>query len=196
MKQIVRMACVAICLSGAGQIQAQGLKSLLGGLVKTVAGDVTTTETSITGTWTYSAPDCVFTSDNALMQAGSEIASQKVEEKLADIFDKAGMKGMAMVIGEDKTFAIRAKGKSVLTGTYTFDNEKKELHLSTKIGFKATAHVSAMGNKLGLTFEVDKLLELLKKISSTIGSQNTTIQSINKLAESYNGLRLGFELTK
>ena len=57
-----------------------------------------------------------------------------------------------------------------------------------------TAYVVLSDNQLSLLFNVDKLLDFLTKLSSL--SDNTALQTINKLASEYDGMKLGFELSK
>ena len=50
------------------------------------------------------------------------------------------------------------------------------------------------GNKLQLTFDVSKLMKIVNAVASISGS--STIQGLNKLLQSYDGLEAGFELKK
>ena len=59
---------------------------------------------------------------------------------------------------------------------------------------KMNAAVVFMDNQLSLLFEADKLLDFISKLSSLSGS--TTLQSISKLTEQYDGVKLGFDLKK
>ena len=197
MKRIVRLFCAMTMLMMVSQANAQDLKSLLGGVLNNVVGDKATTESSIVGMWKYSAPHCQFTSDNALMQAGGELASQKVEEKLLSIFDKVKIENMTVTFKPDSTFAINNSNKTLLNGTYTFDGTEKTVQLASKMGFKATAYVKTnLNGTLDLAFAADKLLDLLKKVSAVAAKQSSTLNTINSLASNYKGVRLGFELKK
>ncbi|MDO4950402.1 MAG: DUF4923 family protein [Bacteroidales bacterium] len=197
MKRFVRLFCVMAMLAVVSQANAQDLKSLLGGVLNSVVGDKATTESSIIGTWKYSAPQCQLTSENALMQAGGELASQKVEEKLLPIFNKVKIENMTVSFKADSTFAIGNSNKPLLNGTYTFDSTEKTVQLTSKMGFKATAYVTTnLNGTMGLTFAADKLLELLKKVSAVAATQSSTLSTINSLASNYKGVRLCFELKK
>ena len=51
-------------------------------------------------------------------------------------------------------------------------------------------------NGIGLLFEGKKLLTLIQTMSALSGNNNTTIKTIGDVASSYNGLRVGFDMTK
>jgi hypothetical protein len=172
------------------------LKSILSGVVKTVVGDKTTTASSIIGTWKYSQPECAFESDNLLTQAGGEAAATKVEKKLATVYKTLKLTSITYTFNEDNTYSYSIGSKS-FSGTYTFDSTNKTVTMtSTTLGTSLTAYVTTTGSTMTLTFDADKLLTVMQSISSLAASANSTASLINTLASSYDGMRLGFELTK
>lgn len=193
---LLRCLCLS-ALIGAASLHAgaQDLKSILSGVAKAVVGDKATTESSIIGTWTYSKPDCQFESESLLAKAGGEVAAAEVEEKLATVYEKVKMTGCQYVFNEDGTYSFIAN-KRTTTGTYTFDNEAKTIAMKTKLGIKSTAHVTVTGSTMSLVFEADKLLSILKTLTGAVSKLNSTASTINSLAGNYDGLMLGFELTK
>lgn len=182
-------------LLGTVGTQAQDLKSILSGVVKEVVGDKATTESSIVGTWAYSAPDCQFKSENLLSKAGGAVAAQKVEEQLKTVYDKIGMSGCQYVFNADSTYTIKVKSRT-LSGTYTFDSEAKTITMKPKLGIKMTANVAVTGSTMSLTFNADKLMSFLKTLLGSVSKLNSSASTISTLAENYDGLLLGFELTK
>ena len=56
------------------------------------------------------------------------------------------------------------------------------------------AYVSKSGNNLSLTFDVTKLMNLISKAGSISG--NSSLKTLSKLLESYDGMCAGFELRK
>ena len=70
---------------------------------------------SIVGTWEYSEPAILFTSDNFLAQAGAKIASNKIEQNIQKHLNKYGIKKGAL------KFTFRSDG------TYTEVLGKKTL---------------------------------------------------------------------
>lgn len=196
MKTMNVWKCLGIALmlfAGSANAGAQDLKSILSGVVKSVVGDKTTTSTTIVGTWSYDGPACNFESDNLLAQAGSTVASSTVESKLESIYNKVGLSSSEFTFNEDETFSVAIKGKTV-TGTYTFDDEAKTISMKTKVGMKFTANVTVTGSSMDLTFNVDKLMTVLKTITSAASSLSTTASTISTLAENYDGMTVGFTL--
>lgn len=194
--KLVKLLCLVALIMAAGTgAQAQDLKSLLSGVVKSVVGDQTTTESSIVGTWAYSAPDCQFESDNLLAKAGGEVAATQVESKLKTVYKKLGMTNSQFTFSEDGSFSISIKGKSA-SGTYTFDSDAKTVSMKTSLGVSFTAYVTVTGSSMSLVFDASKLMTVLKSVAGAAASVNSTASTISSLAGSYSGLRLGFELTK
>lgn len=189
--------CIALAAGAlsATLAPAQDLKSVLTGVIKNVAGDKTTTETSIIGTWTYVGPECQFESENLLTKAGGEAAAKKVEEKMAPVYKKAGLEGCTYTFNEDGTYTSTIKGKAT-NGTYTFDAEKKTVTMKGKLGIKTTAYVTVVGSSMSLVYNADKLMSALQAVSGSLSGLNSTASTINSLAKQYKGLRLGFELKK
>jgi hypothetical protein len=194
---VFKMMMVAMLLVASSMnANAQNLKSILSGVVKTVVGDKTTTASSIIGTWKYSQPECAFESDNLLTQAGGEAAATKVEKKLATVYKTLKLTSITYTFNEDNTYSYSIGSKS-FSGTYTFDSTNKTVTMtSTTLGTSLTAYVTTTGSTMTLTFDADKLLTVMQSISSLAASANSTASLINTLASSYEGMRLGFELTK
>lgn len=179
----------------AGSAGAQDLKSMLSSVVKSVVGDKATTETSIIGTWTYAGPKCQFESENLLAKAGGEVAAQEIEEKIQTVYEKVGMDGCQYTFGEDGSYSYTFKGKTS-SGTYTFDSEAKTITMKSKLGIKTVAYVTVIGDDMSLVFNADKLMSVLKTITGAASSVNSTAATLNSIAKSYDGLKLGFELKK
>lgn len=185
----------AVMTVAAGNAGAQDLKSVLSGVVKNVVGDKTTTASSIIGTWTYAGPECQFESDNLLAKAGGEVAAKEVEEKIQKVYEKLGMDGCQYTFNEDGSYSCTIKGKTS-SGTYTFDSDAKTVTMKSKLGIKTVAYVTVTGDDMSLVFKADKLMSVLKTITSAAASVNSTASTISSIADSYDGLRLGFELKK
>ena len=65
-----------------------------------------------------------------------------------------------------------------------------------KLGIKTTAYVTVLGSSMSLVYNADKLMSALKMISGSLSGLNSTASTLNTIAKSYDGLRLGFELKK
>lgn len=193
---MLRCLCMAaVMTAAAGNAGAQDLKSVLSGVVKNVVGDKTTTASSIIGTWTYAGPECQFESDNLLAKAGGEVAAKEVEEKIQKVYEKVGMDGCQYTFSEDGSYSCTIKG-TTSSGTYTFDSDAKTVTMKSKLGIKTVAYVTVTGDDMSLVFKADKLMSVLKTITSAAASVNSTASTISSIADSYDGLRLGFELKK
>ena len=196
MKKTVILLVLMIC-SFSISVQAQDIKSILTGLVQTAVGDKLTTENSVIGTWSYSAPACILASDedDILSNAGSSLVSTTAESTLTKVYSKIGFDKCIFTFNEDGTYTTTA-GKVSSKGTYTFNAEDKTITFKTKLGISYTAKVSVTINSMSLTFKADKALTAVKAIAGIAGSITSYAQTINSLANKYNGLSLGFELAK
>ena len=194
MKKIICILTLLCAISV--NVDAQDLKSILSGIAQKVVGDKTTTAASIVGTWKYVGPDCQFKSDNLLANAGGEVASAKVEEKLKSVLEKVGINTIVYTFNEDGTCSYKIKGKTT-SGTYVFDTEAKTITIKTgKLGISITAYVVTLGSNMSFVYDADKLMSVLKTISSAVSKVNSTASTINSLASSFDGMKLGFELQK
>lgn len=177
------------------QANAQDWKSILTGVTKAVAGDKTTTASSIIGTWKYIAPECQFESESLLSKAGGEVAAKKVEEQMQTVYNKIGLNGCQYIFNEDGTYSYTLKNRT-LKGTYTFDDTAKTITMKNKLGIKTTAYVTVAGNNMSLVFNADKLMSVLKTLTGAASKINDTASTLHSIASSYDGLMLGFELEK
>ena len=158
----------------------------------------TTFKVDVTGTWTYSGTAVKFESDDLLKSTAASLAAGQVEDKLDSYVSKVGIKAgtFSFTFKEDKTFTATVKGKS-FDGTYSLSEDYKTIALQfgKAIGLKPfNAAVSATSSQLDLLFPADRLLELLEKLTSS--SSNATLKTIGTIANQYDGMKLGLELTR
>ena len=185
--------------------QAQSLKDILNSsavrdAVTAVTGGKQLSVENLAGTWTYVNPAIQLEGDNALKNVAASVAASEIEKKLNEYCAKVGIEAGAFnyTFNADSTFTSQLKGRT-LNGTYSFNAEEKTIELKygklSKLNLATmTAYVVLSDNQLSLLFNVDKLLDFLTKLSSL--SDNTALQTINKLASEYDGMKLGFELSK
>ena len=208
MKIIFRIIFASIMMCGlCGSVEAQTLKDLLkkaagSSAVQEVVESVTgiSLQADIKGTWDYSGVAVKLVSEDLLKSAAAGVAAGQVEDKLDGYVQKIGIKpgAFGFTFSEDNTFTTTFKGKNI-PGTYTLDEQAKTLTLtygktSFMKGFTMTATVNITSSQLDLMFNADKLLDFIGKVSAT--SKNTTLSAISAVAEQYDGMKLGFELTK
>ena len=169
-----------------------GLAGLLGKITDALK------PTDLTGVWEYSGPAVNFKTDNLLMQAGGAAASATIKNKIEPYYQRAGLDRTVLTIEKDSTFVMKFR-KGQLKGNIVSGEEGKMIFQFKAFGKinigKMDASVSKLqGNKLQLTFDVSKLMKIVNAVASISGS--STIQGLNKLLQSYDGLEAGFELKK
>lgn len=149
------------------------------------------------GTWTYESPAVTFKSDNALQKIGGSAAASAIENKIAPYYEKAGITALKLTVDEDNNFTMQLK-KGTLKGTLSKD-EDGNLHFKfNALGKIQLASVSAFatksGNTLNLTFDVSKLITIVKTVSSVSGI--SSLNTVSSLLSSYDGIYAGFKLNR
>lgn len=176
---------------------AQIGSGLISSLIGNVLGTPTLKKANLIGTWNYTSSDCKFESENFLQQAGGEIAAKTIENKLNDLFGKVGIKqgSLSFTFNEDGSYQMGIGGRNI-SGTYTLDEATGALTMVGMLGItKSEATVSLnSANNISILYDATKLMQVLNGFASQSG--NTTIQSLSSLIGSYDGLKIGFELTK
>lgn len=195
MKSIRILFVIAAMLFASATTQAQSLKDILSGIADKVTGSLTSSSSSIVGTWTYDSPDCSFDSESLLAKAGSTVASTKINSSLKSIYSKLGVTGAQMTFNEDGSYSVKIK-KKTSSGTYTYDSSSKTITLKPTVGGTITAYASFGTSSLSILFDSSKLMTGLKAITSVASSVNSTASTINSLLSNYNGAKLGFKMKK
>ena len=198
---------MAVMMMFSAHVSAQSLGDVLGSVLgnNSQAGDLASGLTSVfssnkqataekmVGTWTYTEPAIVFTSDNILAKAASKIAANKVESKLQEQLSKYGIKpgAFSMTFNEDGTFTETLKGKTS-KGTWQVKDSKLILSI---VGVKAlTITTQIDGKDMQFVTDATKLLNLFKTLGAK--SSNTSIKTVATLMKSVNGMQAGITLRK
>lgn len=182
-------------LGGNSNSSSSAGSSIINGILNNVIGSGTFSKQDLCAhTWKYSKPGCAFTSENLLAKAGGEIAANKVEEKLGEYYSKFGFSGSNtyFTFKTDGTFAAKIDGKS-WQGNYTFDEKTHAIQMKGLI-LSMSGYATKTTNGISLLFDQKKLLNLIKTIGSLKG--NSTLSAIGTIANNYDGMRVGFEMTK
>ena len=197
-KKIFFAAFVAAFSMAANNSQAQSLKDLfnkdnISKVVNAVTGQ--TQAIDMTGTWSYNGSAVEFESENLLMQAGGVAAASVAENKLNEQLTKVGIKAgqMSFTFNADSTFTSTV-GKRTMNGTYSYNAETQQVSLKYLKLINLNAKVNCTTESMELLFNSDKLLKLLAFIGSK--SNSTALKTVSSLAESYDGMMVGFELKK
>lgn len=197
-RNILLLALTAAFLFTANGSKAQSLKDLftkdnISKVVSAVTGKHAAID--MTGTWTYTGSAIEFESDNLLQKAGGAAAASVAETKLNEQLSKIGVKEgkMNFTFNPDSTFTSTF-GKKTMKGTYSYDPSTDQVDLKYLRLLNLHAKVNCTDNSMELLFNSDKLLKLLVFLGSK--SSSTTLKTIGSLADSYDGMMLGFELKK
>lgn len=171
--------------------------SIINGILNNVIGSATFSQADLCAhTWKYSKPGCAFTSENLLAKAGGEIAASKVEEDLSKYYSKFGFSksNTYFTFKTDGTFAAKIDGKS-WNGTYIFDEKTHAIQLKGLL-LSASGFATRTANGISLLFEQKKLLTLIKTLSKLNLTGSTTMSAVSSIVDNYDGVRIGFEMTK
>ena len=182
-------------LGGNSNSSSSAGSSIINGILNNVIGSGTFSKQELCAhTWKYSKPGCAFTSENLLAKAGGEIAANKVEEKLGEYYSKFGFSGSNtyFTFNTDGTFTSKIDGKS-WQGNYSFDEKTHAIQLKGLL-LSMSGYATKTTNGISLLFDQKKLLNLIKTIGSLKG--NSTLSALGTIANNYDGLRVGFEMTK
>jgi hypothetical protein len=198
---------MAVMMMFSAHVSAQSLGDVLGsvlgnnsqasdlasGLTSVFSSNKQATAEKMVGTWTYTEPAIVFTSDNLLAKAASKIAANKVESKLQEQLSKYGIKpgAFSMTFNEDGTFTETLKGKTS-KGTWQVKDSKLILSI---VGVKAlTITTQIDGKDMQFVTDATKLLNLFKTLGAK--SSNTSIKTVATLMKSVKGMQAGITLRK
>ena len=171
--------------------------SIINGILNKVIGSATFSQADLCAhTWKYSKPGCAFTSENLLAKAGGEIAANKIEEDLTKYYNKFGFSksNTYFTFKTDGTFAAKIDGKA-WNGTYTFDEKTHAIQLKGLL-LSASGFATRTTNGISLLFEQKKLLTLVKTLSKLNLTGSTTMSAVSSIVDNYDGVRMGFEMTK
>lgn len=184
-------------LGGGTTTGSSSTGSIINGILNNVIGSATFSQADLCAhTWKYSKPGCAFTSENLLAKAGGEIAASKIEEDLSKYYSKFGFSksNTYFTFKTDGTFAAKIDGKS-WNGTYTFDEKTHAIQLKGLL-LSASGFATRTTNGISLLFEQKKLLTLIKTLSKLNLTGSTTMSAVSSIVDNYDGVRIGFEMTK
>ena len=146
------------------------------------------------GTWAYLRPGCAFTSENLLAKAGGEVAAAQIEEKLLPYYQQVGISASNtyIIFKEDGTFTSKIVG-TPFSGNYTFDEANQKITLKGML-LSVNCYTKREISGISILFEANKLLTLLQTMSALSG--NKDLQGIGELSKNYDGVRIGFDMSK
>ena len=190
-RELLSLAVLATLLLVPATGRAQSIKDLfnkdnISKVVNAVTGHTETVD--MTGTWRYTGSAIEFESENLLKKAGGTVAASAAEQKLDEQLAKLGIKEGQL------SFTFSTLGKRKLNGTYSYNPTTGMLQLKYMKLIPMNAKVNYTTQQMDLLFEADKLLKLITFLSSK--SSSATLKAISSLADSYDGMMLGYELKR
>lgn len=170
-----------------------GNGDIVSGLTSIFSKDKQATTNNIIGTWSYSEPAIVFTSDNLLTKVAAKVAANKLEDKLQSYLTQYGVKPGALVLtfNEDGTCAETLNGKT-MKGKWEVKDSKLILTLHGIKALQITTQIE--GKNMMFVTDATKLLNLFKAVGAK--STNKNIKTLTTLMKSVDGMQAGVTLKK
>ena len=192
-------------LSGGSQTSGKSSGNDAMSVIGDILGNVIASNTELTvekleGTWVYEAPACKFKSEDFLKSAGGDIAASQISKELAPTYTKLGFSAEKFSFKfENDGEYIMTYGKLPLPGEATKAENSGYFTLEfVKLGTVAIASTPAyfevVGSKMVILFEADKFIDMFRSVVNALGV--TTLNTIFDLVDSYDGVLIGFELSK
>lgn len=196
MKRILLLLTAACCMTAASaQSWTDALKKGASSLADKASGGKLTAAALCTD-WQYARPGVRLDSSDAAAAASGTMLEGTVQEKLAPLFEKAGIRPGSCTFAFDKEGNFTAViGSQTHKGTYVYDPETHAIVLSPEKGrlgigggeWSGYAYLS--GTAMQLLFPADKLVGLAESLGSKIPSLQSTAALLGKFDKVY----LGFE---
>ena len=151
-------------------------------------------QSGILGNWNYTAPSTAFTTQQSLTRAGGNAAVANINSSLASNFNSIGINSSNTSFSflADNKFSAKVNGIP-FSGTYAYNPQNGEIALKTPTE-TIKGNVIKTQRGMGLMFDATQMVNLLQKEGKV--SNAAAVQAVSKLAQSANGARVGFELTK
>lgn len=148
--------------------------------------------------WHYARPGVRLDSSDAAVSVGGTVLEGTVQEKLAPLFEKAGIRPGSCTFTFDREGNFTAViGSQIRKGTYAYDPSTHAVTLTPekgKLGVGAgewSGYAYLSGTAMQLLFPADKLVGL----AASLGSKIPSLQSTAALLGKFDKVFLGFEFT-
>ena len=168
-------------------------EDIISGITSIFSSDKQATTNNIIGTWSYSEPAIMFTSDNLLTKLAAKVAANKLEDKLQSYLTQYGIKPGALVLTfkEDGTCTETLNGKT-MKGKWQVKDSKLILTLGGIKALQITTQID--GKNMMFVTDATKLLKLFKSVGAK--SNNKNIQTVTSLMKGVDGMQAGVTLKK
>jgi len=205
-KNMMRILAAMLMMLAAPSVHAQDWQSVLNGVLgggqsEDIVSGITSifssekqaTKNNIVGTWSYTEPAIMFTSDNLLTKLAAKVAANKLEDKLQSYLTQYGIKPGALVLtfNEDGTCTETLNGKT-MKGKWDVKDSKLVLTLGGIKALQITTQID--GKDMMFVTDATKLLKLFKSVGAK--STNKNIQTVTSLMKNVDGMQAGVSLKK
>lgn len=205
-KNMMRLLAAMLLMLAAPSVHAQDWQSVLNGVLvggqsedivsgitSIFSSDKQANKNNIIGTWSYSEPAIMFTSDNLLTKLAAKVAANKLEDKLQSYLTQYGVKPGALVLtfNEDGTCTETLNGKT-MKGKWQVKDSKLVLTLGGIKALQITTQID--GKNMMFVTDATKLLKLFKSVGAK--STNKNIQTVTSLMKNVDGMQAGVSLKK
>lgn len=122
------------------------------------------------------------------------MVANQLESKMETYLEKLGFEEGKVKLNFDgsSSFTLTVNSKDV-SGTYSV-SESTITFSRSSLSKSVSANISLSGSDMQITFEADKLLDFVSSIASL--SSSSLMSTVSSLADSYDGMQLGFEFEK
>ncbi len=180
-----------------GDSSEGGLADAIGGFINNIAQNKNFSIDDLAGKWEYTGPSVTFESDNALMKIGGAGAATAVEGKLEPYYKRLGMTKSTLTVDADHNFTLKM-GLMLLKGKiekYDDDTIHFKFNAFGKVTLgSAQVNITKAGDKINLTFEATKMVQILTARASKVNS--SSVSALADLLNSYDGIYMGFKMQK
>ena len=205
-KNMMRLLAAMLLMLAAPSVHAQDWQSVLNGVLgggqsedivsgisSIFSSDKQANKNNIIGTWSYTEPAIMFTSDNLLTKLAAKVAANKLEDKLQSYLTQYGVKPGALVLtfNEDGTCTETLNGKT-MKGKWQVKDSKLVLTLGGIKALQITTQID--GKEMMFVTDATKLLKLFKSVGAK--STNKNIQTVTSLMKNVDGMQAGVSLKK
>ena len=151
----------------------------------------------LAGVWTSTGSAVAFQSEDLLSQAGGVAMASTLESKINPYFTKYGIIGSVITIQTDGSFSMSLK-KTTLKGKIVKGENNKfilsfEAFGKNNLG-NVNLYIQKTSTSMDLMFDASKLKTILSSIASL--SKKGLGNSLNTFLNSYNGICIGFKMSK
>ena len=194
---LILSSCMTTGLGTTSSTNSTGsvLTSVLGTVLSNVLfGGMTFDQSSLLGSWNYSAPSAAFTTEQALTNAGGAATIANIASSLASSYSNIGINrsNTSFTFLDGNKFSAKVNGIP-FSGTYVYNPQNGEISLKTATE-TIKGNVTRTEKGMGLMFDSTQMVNILQKEGKV--SNTAAVQAVSQLAKSANGARVGFELTR